>query len=111
MCSLFAHDRLQLDYEDGESIIGDKSITNDATIKTLEALGANFNFIDIWLKLLRENYCDQSESYINAMKEMFKQIPQNVKISLTPKEKFQKLLTDIGGGWYMGKSARGLPPL
>ena len=20
-------------------------------------------------------------------------------------------MTDIGGGWYMGKSARGLPPL
>ena len=39
------------------------------------------------------------------------QIPQNVEISLTPKERIQKLLTDIGGGWYMEKSARGLPPL
>ena len=27
------------------------------------------------------------------------------------KRKTQKLLTDIGGGWYMEKSARGLPPL
>ena len=42
---------------------------------------------------------------------MFMQIPQNVEISLTPKQKIQKLMTDIGGGWYIGKSARGLPPL
>ena len=41
---------------------------------------------------------------------MFMKIPQTVKISLTPKQKFQKLMTDIGGGWYMGKSAKGLPP-
>ena len=57
MCSLVAHDKLQPDYEDDLSSIGDRSIPNDATIKTLEALGATFNFIDIWLKLLRENYC------------------------------------------------------
>ena len=35
MCSLVAHDRLQPDYEDDESSIGDKAILNDATIKTL----------------------------------------------------------------------------
>ena len=29
----------------------------------------------------------------------------------TPKQKGQKLITDIGGGWYMEKSAKGLPPL
>ena len=57
MCSLVAHNRLQPDYEDDESSIGDRAIPNDATIKTLEELGAIFNFIDIWLKLLRENYC------------------------------------------------------
>ena len=45
------------------------------------------------------------------MKEMFMQIPQNVEIALTSIEKTQKLLTDIGGGWYMSKSAKGLPPL
>ena len=45
------------------------------------------------------------------MKDMFVQIPQTVKIVLTPKQKVQKLMTDIGGGWYMDKSARGLPPL
>ena len=45
------------------------------------------------------------------MKEMFMHIPQNVEIAITSKEKTQKLLTDIGGGWYMAKSAKGLPPL
>ena len=57
MCSLVAHDRLEPDYKDYESSIGAIEIPNDATIKTLYSLGANFNFIDIWLKLLRENYC------------------------------------------------------
>ena len=54
-------------------------------------------------KLLRENYCARSESYINAMKEMFMQITQNVEIALTSREKPPKLLIDIGGGWYMEK--------
>ena len=101
MCYLVPRDRLQLDYKDDESSIGDREIPNDATIKSLEALGKTFNFIDIWLKLLRGNYCARSESYIYAIKEMFMQIPQNVEIALTPKEKIQKLMTDIGGGWYM----------
>ena len=39
------------------------------------------------------------------------QIPQTVKIALTSKQKTQKLMTDIGGVWYMEKSARGLSPL
>ena len=30
--------------------------------------------------------------------------------ALTPK-KFQTVMTDIGGGWYMEKSAKGLPQL
>ena len=111
MCSLVAHDRLQLDYKDYESSIGDREIPNDATIKTLEALGATFNFIDVWLKLLLENYDAICEAYINAMKEMFMQIPQNVEIALTPKQKIQNLMTDIGGGWYVEKSARGITPL
>ena len=38
------------------------------------------------------------------------QIPQIFERALTSKEKTQKLLTYIGGGWYMAKSARGLPP-
>ena len=43
------------------------------------------------------------------MEEMFMHISQNVERALTSKEKNQKLLTDIGGGWYLEKSARGLP--
>ena len=30
--------------------------------------------------------------------------------ALTPKQKFQKFTTNIGGGWYMGKFSKGLPP-
>ena len=32
ICSLVAHDRLQLDYKDNKSSIGDREILNDATI-------------------------------------------------------------------------------
>ena len=45
------------------------------------------------------------------MKEMFNKIPLTVIKSLTPKQKFQKLRTEIGGGWYMEKNSKGLPPL
>ena len=30
---------------------------------------------------------------------------------LTPEQKVQKLMIDIGGGWYMEKSAKRVPPL
>ena len=53
MCSLVAHDILQLDYKDDESSIGNRAITDNATTKALEALGATINFIDIWIKLFR----------------------------------------------------------
>ena len=71
MGSLVAHDRLQLDYKYDEI----REIPNDETIKTLEALGATFDFIDIQLKLLHESYNARCEAYINSMKEMFMQIP------------------------------------
>ena len=45
------------------------------------------------------------------MKEMLKQIHLTIKKKLTPKQKFQKRMTYIGGGWYMEKSDKGLPPL
>ena len=89
MCSLVAHDRLKTDYKDDESSIGDRAIPNDATVKELKELGATFNFIDIWIKLLRTNYYARSESYSIAMEEMFKQIPQNVERALTSKEKIK----------------------
>ena len=50
-------------------------------------------------------------SYTAAMVEMFKTIPQNVGIPMTLREKNQKLITDIGGGWYLEKCKKGLPPL
>ena len=58
-----------------------------------------------------EKYNARCDAYINDMKDMFREIPQTIKIALTPKQKVQKLITDIGGGWYMEKSAKGLPPL
>ena len=42
---------------------------------------------------------------------MFKKIPQNVEKPLTTGEKNQKSIADIGGGWYLEKCAKGLPPL
>ena len=56
MCYLVAHDKMQPNYEDYESSIGDISIPKYATIKSLKALGATLNFIDIWNKLLIDNY-------------------------------------------------------
>ena len=53
----------------------------------------------------------RSEIYNKAIKEMFKTIPlMNIK-SLSPKQKFQKLMTEICGGWYMGKIDKVIPPL
>ena len=45
------------------------------------------------------------------MEEIFKQIPKNVEVALTSREKNQKLMTDIGGGWSMKKCEKGIPPL
>ena len=46
-----------------------------------------------------------------CMKQMFKQILTTMTEALSPKPKFQKLMTEIGGGWYMEKSYKGLPPI
>ena len=110
MCSLVAHDRLH-EKTDDESSIGDRVIPNDATVKVLKSLGATSNFIDTWLHNFRVNYFARSKSYRIAMKEMFKNIPQNVEKPLTSREKNLKLMTDIGGGWYLEKCQKGLPPL
>ena len=110
MCSLVAHDKFQPDYKDYEISIGDRSIPDNATPKALEALGATINFIDIRINLFLDNHKARCVAYINATKDMFKQIPLTIK-SLTPKQKVQKPMTDIVGGWCMKKSAKGLPPL
>ena len=79
--------------------------------KALKELCAALNFIDIWLKLFVDNYDARCVAYINAMKEMLKQIPQTMSKEPSPKQKVQKLMTDIGGGWYIEKIVKGLPPL
>ena len=78
MCSWVAHDILQLDYKHDERIIGDRSIPNNATTKALEALVDAINSIDVWLQLFLKTFNSRCDEYINAMKDMFKQIPQTV---------------------------------
>ena len=68
MCSLVAHDKMQPNYEYDESSLGDRSIPKDATTKLLTALGATFNFIDIWFKLFLDDYSARFDAYANAMK-------------------------------------------
>ena len=111
MCSLVSHNRLAPDYKDDESSIGDREIPNNATVKELKSLGATFNFIDIWLKLLRTNNCDQSQSYSIAMEDMFKQIPQIFEKALTSREKNQKPMTDIGGSPFSNFFKYHPPPI
>ena len=69
------------------------------TAESLEALGPTLNFIDIWLKLFDDNYDARRVAYITATKDMFKKIPQTMIKAIIPKQKVQKLMTDIGGGW------------
>ena len=45
------------------------------------------------------------------MVEMFKTLPKNDGIQMTSREKNQQLITDIGGGWYLEKCKKGIPPL
>ena len=99
MCYLVAHNKIQPDYEDDEISIGDRSTAKTSTTKALKELVATLNFIDIWLKLFVENYDARYVAYINAMKEMFKKVPQTMIKSINPKQKVQKLMTDIGSVW------------
>ena len=48
-------------------------------------------------------YFERKESYETAMGEMFKKIPKNDGIKLTPSEKNKQLITDIGGRWHLEK--------
>ena len=98
MCSLVAHDKMQPNHEDDESSIVDRSIPKDKKTKALKSLGATLNFIDIWLKLFLDKYNAICDTYSNAMKEMFNEIPLTMSKSLTTEQKAQKLMTDIGGG-------------
>ena len=83
----------------------------NTTTKSLKALVATLNFIDIWLKMFVDHYDARCVAYITAMKQIFKQIPQTIIKALTPKQKFQKLMTNIGGRLYMEKGCKGIPQL
>ena len=72
---------------------------------------ATFNCIEIWLKLLEDNYDARRVAYITDTKKMFKTIPTTLKKPLSPRQKVHKPMTEIGGGWYMKKITKGLPPL
>ena len=74
-------------------------------------MGATINFIGIFLKLLDENYGHIRVTYSKAMKDMYKQITKTTTKKVSPRQKVQKLMTEIGGEWYMEKSTKGLPPL
>ena len=47
ICTLVSHDKMQPNYEDDESSLGDRSIPKYATTKSLTSLGATLNCIDI----------------------------------------------------------------
>ena len=74
-------------------------------------MDATFNFIDIWIKMLDKNYNSRRVAYITAMKEMFKQIPTMMTKPISQRQKVHKLMIDIGGGGYMKKITKRIPPL
>ena len=49
--------------------------------------------------------------YKKSMKEMFKQMHTKKNKSLSLKQEVQKLMTEIGSGWYLKKNSKGLSPL
>ena len=57
------------------------------------------------------NYDVICEAYNKAMKEKFQKIPTMITKPLIQSQKFKKLMTEIGGGWYMEKITKLLPPL
>ena len=93
LCSLAAHDKKQHDYEDDEIIIGYRLIPKQVKTESLEALGASPNFIEIWLKLLNNNYDARRVAYSTSMIDMFKQIPTMMNKLLISRQKVKKLMT------------------
>ena len=66
-------------------------------------MSATLNFIKIWLKMLEGGYKVRFGMNNKSMKDIFKQIHTTMTEPLSPKQKIQKLMTTIGGGWYMEK--------
>ena len=63
------------------------------TTESLEELGATLNYIEIYIKLLDDNYDARRVAYRTDTKEMFKQIPTTIIKPLIPGKKVQKLMT------------------
>ena len=53
---------------------------------------------------MENNYEARRVSYNTPMKKMFIQLPTKMTKQLSPKQKVQKVMTEIGGGWYMEKN-------
>ena len=60
---------------------------------------------------MEDNYDARRVLYSTAMKEMFKQTPKTMTKPLSPSQKYQIIMTEIGGGWYMETITKGLSPL
>ena len=60
-------------------------------------MGDTLNLIENWLKILDNNYDARRVAYSTDMKDVFKQIPLKMIKSLTPKQKAQKHMIEIGG--------------
>ena len=61
--------------------------------------------------MLDHNYDVRHTGYNIDMKKMFQKTPTIKLKPLIKGQKFQKLMTEIGGGWYMEKLTKGLPLL
>ena len=61
-------------------------LSKHVTTEALEVLDATLNFIDILIKLLKDNYYARRVAYITSMKEIFKQIHQTMIKALIQKK-------------------------
>ena len=64
--------------------------------------------IDIQLELFDGNYEVRCGMYNKAMKYMFQKRPTIKPRTLSQGKKIHKLMTEIGGGWYMKKITKDL---
>ena len=101
----------KLSYEYEEISIRDRPIPKNSTAEASETLGVILKFIDIWLKLFDHNNDITREEYNIALKKLFQKIPTIKLTPISQGQKFQKLITEIGGGCCIRKITKGLPPL
>ena len=68
LCSIVPYDKKLPFYEDDEISIVDRLIPKITTTEALESLGSTFNFIEILIKLLENNFDARGISHSTAMK-------------------------------------------